>query len=77
MVSDCVTGDGEMEVESDPEEAADVEAAPKIKKKPPKAAENKSRKEHINVVFIGHVGKIYCCAVEYRCVPILFFCYLT
>lgn len=27
------------------------------KKKVPKIEENKSKKEHINVVFIGHVGK--------------------
>lgn len=39
-------------------EAEDVEAPLKvIKKKPPKAEETKSKKEHINVVFIGHVGK--------------------
>ncbi|XP_046656219.1 eukaryotic peptide chain release factor GTP-binding subunit ERF3A-like isoform X1 [Daphnia pulicaria] len=44
------------EAESDGEGAADVEAAPKIKKKIVKGpAENKSKKEHINVVFIGHV----------------------
>lgn len=46
------------EAESDGEGAADVEAAPKIKKKIVKGpTENKSKKEHINVVFIGHVGK--------------------
>jgi hypothetical protein len=27
------------------------------KKKPPKIEESKSKKEHVNVVFIGHVGK--------------------
>lgn len=27
------------------------------KKKLPKVEENKSKKEHVNVVFIGHVGK--------------------
>lgn len=27
------------------------------KKKPPKIEENKSKKEHVNVVFIGHVGE--------------------
>lgn len=45
------------EGESDGDGAADVEAAPKIKKKVVKGpAESKSKKEHINVVFIGHVG---------------------
>lgn len=44
-----------MEVESDGEGAA--EAVPKIKQKLPKVTENRSKKEHINVVFIGHVGK--------------------
>ncbi|KAI9552992.1 hypothetical protein GHT06_020879 [Daphnia sinensis] len=44
------------EGESDGDGAADVEAAPKIKKKVVKGpAESKSKKEHINVVFIGHV----------------------
>lgn len=28
-----------------------------VKKKLPKVEENKSKKEHVNVVFIGHVGK--------------------
>lgn len=28
-----------------------------IKKKLPKVEENKSKKEHVNVVFIGHVGE--------------------
>lgn len=54
--------DEEKDIEADPEGesdgdgAADVEAAPKIKKKVVKGqAESKSKKEHINVVFIGHV----------------------
>lgn len=29
-----------------------------IKKKSPTIEENKSKKEHINVVFIGHVGEL-------------------
>lgn len=46
-----------MEVDSDGEGAADVDSATKIKKKAIRGpAENKSKKEHINVVFIGHVG---------------------
>lgn len=28
------------------------------KKKPPKIEENRSKKEHVNVVFIGHVGEL-------------------
>lgn len=51
--------DAEIEAESDGEGAADIEAAPKLKKKTVKGAtENKSKKEHINVVFIGHVGNV-------------------
>ena len=47
----------DMEVDSDGEGAADVDSATKIKKKAVRGpAENKSKKEHINVVFIGHVG---------------------
>lgn len=48
-----IDGEGDMEVESDGEGAA--EAVPKIKQKLPKVNENRSKKEHINVVFIGHV----------------------
>lgn len=29
-----------------------------VKKKSPTIEENKSKKEHINVVFIGHVGEL-------------------
>lgn len=37
----------------------DVELKSKIvKKKFPTFEENKSKKEHINVVFIGHVGEL-------------------
>lgn len=39
----------------DGEDGADVPKA--AKRKPPKAEESKSKKEHVNVVFIGHVGK--------------------
>jgi len=46
-----------MEVDSDGEGAADFDSATKIKKKAVRGpTENKSKKEHINVVFIGHVG---------------------
>jgi len=59
MHNNIVVFFADPEAESDGEGAADVEAAPKIKKKIVKGpAENKSKKEHINVVFIGHVGKI-------------------
>lgn len=48
------TGDAEVDSDGD----ATTEAAPKLKKKIVKGpAESKSKKEHINVVFIGHVGK--------------------
>jgi len=33
-------------------------AIPKPKKRPLKPEETKSKKEHINVVFIGHVGTL-------------------
>lgn len=29
-----------------------------VKKKSPTIEENKSKKEHVNVVFIGHVGQL-------------------
>lgn len=35
----------------------DADKKPKaVKKKSPTIEENKSKKEHVNVVFIGHVG---------------------
>ena len=47
--------DEEMELD---DVEADGETAPKVsKKKPPKVEESRSKKEHVNVVFIGHVGK--------------------
>jgi peptide chain release factor subunit 3 len=51
---DCLLGEGEGEEEEGEE---GEEAAPRIKKKPLRPEETKSKKEHINVVFIGHVGK--------------------
>lgn len=40
------------------ENAEDDEEVVKVpKKKPVKTEETKSKKEHVNVVFIGHVGK--------------------
>lgn len=45
--------------DDDIDEIEDVEgdATPKVsKKKPPKVEESRSKKEHVNVVFIGHVG---------------------
>jgi hypothetical protein len=45
----------EIEVEDG---EAEGDAMPKItKKKIVKVEENQSKKEHVNVVFIGHVGK--------------------
>lgn len=40
-----------------PEDMDSEEVAPRIKKKPVRPEETKSKKEHVNVVFIGHVGK--------------------
>lgn len=45
--------DEEMDVDGDEDDIA----LQVIKKKPPKPEESKSKKEHVNVVFIGHVGK--------------------
>lgn len=41
----------------------DEEVPKAIKRKPPKPEESKSKKEHVNVVFIGHVGEfcVRCC----------------
>lgn len=47
--------DEEMDVDGDDDEIA----LKIIKKKPPKVEESKSKKEHVNVVFIGHVGAYY------------------
>ncbi|XP_035909104.1 eukaryotic peptide chain release factor GTP-binding subunit ERF3A [Anopheles stephensi] len=45
--------DEEMELDDG---EVDGDAAPKVsKKKPPKVEESRSKKEHVNVVFIGHV----------------------
>lgn len=41
----------DMEMETD-----DPLPKPSTKRKPPKVEENCSKKEHVNVVFIGHVG---------------------
>lgn len=38
-------------------EEEEEELVVKPKKRPAKAEETRSKKEHINVVFIGHVGK--------------------
>lgn len=42
-------------------EAVEGDALPKAstKKKPLKVEENRSKKEHVNVVFIGHVGEYF------------------
>lgn len=42
-------------------DAIEGDALPKAstKKKPPKVEENRSKKEHVNVVFIGHVGELF------------------
>lgn len=43
--------------DGDPPEDDSEEVAPRIKKKPVRPEETKSKKEHVNVVFIGHVGE--------------------
>lgn len=46
------------EEEIDDVEFVEGEATPKVsKKKIIKVEENRSKREHVNVVFIGHVGK--------------------
>ena len=71
MISENIETDtaDSWDVEDDPvitpdedeiDDIDDVEgdATPKVsKKKVPKIEESKSKKEHVNVVFIGHVGK--------------------
>lgn len=49
-----------QEVETEDGEVTEDDPLPKAstKKKPPKAEENRSKKEHVNVVFIGHVGEL-------------------
>jgi hypothetical protein len=46
--------------EMETEETAEGDLLPKAstKKKPPKVEESRSKKEHVNVVFIGHVGEL-------------------
>lgn len=48
-----------MEIEDG--ELTEGDSLPKAstKKKPPKIEENRSKKEHVNVVFIGHVGESF------------------
>ena len=62
--ADWETADGDVDPlltpdDPDAEEADDLvgETIIKPKKKPAQAEETKSKKEHVNVVFIGHVGK--------------------
>jgi len=59
---DASTPDGDED-----EDAEGEEVVARIKKKPARPEETASKKEHINVVFIGHVGKfdINCCYVLY------------
>lgn len=50
------------EEEIDDVEFVEGEATPKVsKKKIIKVEENRSKREHVNVVFIGHVGKSRMC----------------
>jgi len=55
-VDDAVITPEDEEVED--AEFTEGEATPKVsKKKVVKVEENRSKREHVNVVFIGHVGK--------------------
>lgn len=49
-------GEDEEEMET---EGLEVEPTRRIKKKPFKVEDDKPKKEHVNVVFIGHVGKLH------------------
>lgn len=62
--ADWETADGDVDPlltpdDPDADEGDDTigEAMVKPKKKPIQAEETKSKKEHVNVVFIGHVGE--------------------
>ena len=51
------SGDADIDGDSGEDCEGATESAPKAKKKIAKGpVESKSKKEHINVVFIGHVG---------------------
>ena len=54
---DAADGEGTTPEGDDGYQEIEEEQVARIKKKPPKAEDTKSKKEHINVVFIGHVGK--------------------
>ena len=47
-----------MEIEDGESVEGDVLPKASTKKKPAKVEENRSKKEHVNVVFIGHVGEL-------------------
>lgn len=49
-----------METEDDPL------PKPSTKRKPPKVEESCSKKEHVNVVFIGHVGMFIKCFLSHK-----------
>ena len=49
--SEAITPDGDVDEDADGEEIV-----VRTKKKPIAKEETKSKKEHVNVVFIGHVG---------------------
>lgn len=56
---DSILTPEDEEMELDDGEVDGDSVAKVSKKKPPKVEESKSKKEHVNVVFIGHVG-MYC-----------------
>lgn len=55
-----------QDMDVDGEDGSDLPKA--LKRKPPKPEESKSKKEHINVVFIGHVGE-FIFAFFIACLP--------
>lgn len=64
MEEDAVITPEDEEVED--AEFTEGEATPKVsKKKVIKVEENRSKREHVNVVFIGHVGELPA-TIEYR-----------
>lgn len=54
---DSILTPEDEEMELDDGEVDGDSVAKVSKKKPPKVEESKSKKEHVNVVFIGHVGE--------------------
>jgi len=54
---DAADGEGTTPEGDDMDPDVEEEQAVRTKKKPTKTEVTRSKKEHVNVVFIGHVGK--------------------